>query len=172
MVVLPRSRDGTGILARPRGQAKGAAHFDCNRRERRVSVKSNREDRIEASIDAHEIEQVVVPFTAGDGMPLNLLHLRGPRPASRGPVLLVHGAGVRANLFRPPTDTTIAQALLAHGYDVWLENWRASIDLPPSPWTLDKAALYDHPKAIETIVRETNSDRIKAISTARARPAS
>jgi poly(3-hydroxyalkanoate) synthetase len=104
-----------------------------------------------------------VPFTAGDGMPLNLLHLRGPRPASRGPVLLVHGAGVRANLFRPPTDTTIIQALLVHGYDVWLENWRASIDLPPNPWTLDKAALYDHPKAVETLAGETGADRIKAI---------
>ena len=118
---------------------------------------------IEASIDTHEIEQVVVPFTARDGMPLNLLHLRGPRPASRGPVLVVHGAGVRANLFRPPTDTTIVQALLAHGYDVWLENWRASIDVPPNQWTLDKAALYDHPKAVETIASETGADRIKAI---------
>jgi pimeloyl-ACP methyl ester carboxylesterase len=118
---------------------------------------------IETSIDTREIEQVVVPFTAGDGMPLNLLHLRGPSPASRGPVLLVHGAGVRANLFRPPTDTTVVQALLAHGYDVWLENWRASIDLPPNEWTLDKAALYDHPQAVETIAGETGADRIKAI---------
>ncbi len=104
-----------------------------------------------------------MPFIAGDGMPLNLLHLRGRQPATRGPVLLVHGAGVRANLFRPPTDTTIVGALLDHGYDVWLENWRASIDFPPNPWTLDKAALYDHPKAVETVVRETGADHIKAI---------
>jgi hypothetical protein len=70
---------------------------------------------------------------------------------------------VRANLFRPPTDTTIAGALLDHGYDVWLENWRASIDLPPNPWTLDQAALHDHPRAVETIVAHTGADRIKAI---------
>ncbi len=108
-------------------------------------------------------EQTIVPFVAGDGMPLNLIHVRGRKPASRGPVLLVHGAGVRANLFRPPTDTTIVTALLDHGYDVWLENWRASIDVPPSEWTLDKAALYDHPKAVETVARETGADRIKAI---------
>ena len=113
-----------------------------------------------------------MPFIAGDGMPLNLLHLRGRQPATRGPVLLVHGAGVRANLFRPPTDTTIVGALLDHGYDVWLENWRASIDFPPNPWTLDKAALYDHPKAVETMVRETGADRSRRSSTARARPAS
>jgi pimeloyl-ACP methyl ester carboxylesterase len=114
-------------------------------------------------LDSREIEQTVVPFTAADGMPLNLIHVRSPRPASRGPVLLVHGAGVRANLFRPPTETTIVAALLEHGYDVWLENWRASIDLPPNPWTLDKAALYDHPRAVETVVQQTGADRIKAI---------
>jgi hypothetical protein len=112
---------------------------------------------------ASEIEQTVVPFTAGDGMPLNLLNLRGRKPASRGPVLLVHGAGVRANLFRPPTDTTIVAALLDAGYDVWLENWRASIDLPPNSWTLDKAALYDHPHAVKTIMEQTGADKIKAI---------
>ncbi len=113
--------------------------------------------------DSSVIEQTVVPFTAADGMPLNLIHLHGPRPTSRGPVLLVHGAGVRANLFRPPTDTTIVAALLDHGYDVWLENWRASIDFPPNPWTLDQAALYDHPRAVQTVVQQTGADRIKAI---------
>ena len=82
---------------------------------------------------ANEIRHTTVPFTAGDGMPLNLIHVESSRPVSRGPVLLVHGAGVRAHLFVPPTQTTIVAALLAHGYDVWLENWRASIDLPPTP---------------------------------------
>ena len=112
---------------------------------------------------ANEIRHTTVPFTAGDGMPLNLIHVESPRPVSRGPVLLVHGAGVRAHLFVPPTQTTIVAALLAHGYDVWLENWRASIDLPPTPWTLDKAAVYDHPKAVDVIVQHTGADRIKAI---------
>src|SRR5205085_10053747 len=49
----------------------------------------------------------VVPFTAADGMPLNLHHVTGERPASRGPVLLVHGAGVRANIFRAPERRTV-----------------------------------------------------------------
>ena len=92
----------------------------------------------------------VVPFTAGDGLPLNLLHVRADAPPSRGPVLLVHGAGVRADLFRSPAHPNIVDALLAEGYDVWLLNWRASIDLPPNPWTLDQAALYDHPLAVQT----------------------
>ncbi|MBI3368595.1 MAG: esterase [Burkholderiales bacterium] len=107
--------------------------------------------------------QQIVPFDAGDGRPLNLIHLLGERPPSKGPVLLVHGAGVRANIFRPPVATTFADYLLAAGYDVWLENWRASIDLAPMEWTLDQAALYDHPAAVQTVCRETGARQIKAV---------
>lgn len=49
------------------------------------------------------------------------------------------------------------------GYDVWLENWRASIDLPPSEWDLDKAATYDHPAAVKKIVELTGRKSMKAI---------
>ncbi len=105
----------------------------------------------------------VVPFAAGDGMPLNLINIRGSKPPVKCPVLLVHGAGVRANIFRAPIETTIIDALIAEGYDVWLENWRASIDFPPNRWTLDQAALYDHPQAVKTIVSETGSSTLKAV---------
>jgi hypothetical protein len=110
-----------------------------------------------------ETSQQVVPFRAGDGMALNLIHVRGPHDPVRGPVIVVHGAGVRANLFRPPVGTTFVQALVEHGYDVWLENWRASIDMTPNEWTLDKAALYDHPKAVDTILAETGAKSLKAV---------
>ena len=47
---------------------------------------------------------VVVEFTTGDGQTLNLIHVLRPSVAPRrGPVLLVHGAGVRANIFRAPS---------------------------------------------------------------------
>jgi pimeloyl-ACP methyl ester carboxylesterase len=105
----------------------------------------------------------IIPFRAGDGMELNLIHVQGEQPPSRGPVLVVHGAGVRANLFRPPVGSTFVQALLEHGYDVWLENWRASIDLPPTEWSLDKAALYDHPRAVRTVLSETGASSLKAV---------
>lgn len=104
-----------------------------------------------------------VEFTAGDGFKCNLIHVQGDRPATRGPVLLVHGAGVRANIFRAPVQTTIVDYLIEHGYDVWLENWRASIDLPPNKWTLDQAARHDHPEAVRTVTRETGSPEVKAI---------
>jgi len=105
----------------------------------------------------------VVPFTSGDGFQCNLLNIRGAKPPSKGPVLLVHGAGVRANIFRAPVPTTIVDYLVERGYDVWLENWRASIDFMPNAWTLDQAALYDHPCAVKTVVKETGSSQIKAV---------
>jgi pimeloyl-ACP methyl ester carboxylesterase len=105
----------------------------------------------------------VVPFTAGDGFACNLIQVRGEREPHKGPVILVHGAGVRANIFRAPVATTLVDALVADGYDVWLENWRASIDFPPNHWTLDQAALHDHPKAVEKVVAETGWDKVKAV---------
>ena len=105
----------------------------------------------------------VVPFVSGDGFACNLIHVRGADPPRKGPVLLVHGAGVRANIFRPPVETTLVDFLVANGYDVWLENWRASIDLPPNPWTLDQAALYDHPEAVKTVLQETGEEHLKAV---------
>ncbi|MGX2041209.1 alpha/beta fold hydrolase [Methylocaldum sp. MU1018] len=106
----------------------------------------------------------IVPFTAGDGLALNLINVRSAdRAPTREPVILVHGAGVRANIFRTPDQTTVVDALVEAGYDVWLENWRASIDFAPNEWTLDQAALYDHPRAVRKIVEETGREKIKAI---------
>jgi len=110
-----------------------------------------------------EYTENIMPFTAGDDTELNLINVRGSNAPTKCPVILVHGAGVRANIFRAPVDTTIVDALIAEGYDVWLENWRASIDFPPHLWTLDQAALYDHPMAVKKIVEETGCTDIKAI---------
>jgi hypothetical protein len=105
----------------------------------------------------------VLPLNALDGTALTLVHIRGRYPATRGPVLLLHGAGVRAELFRPPSPRTLVDALLDEGWDVWLLNWRASIDLRPNPWTLDQAAVYDHPAAVQFILQTTGAQRLKAI---------
>jgi pimeloyl-ACP methyl ester carboxylesterase len=104
-----------------------------------------------------------VAFDAGDGFKLKLVNVRGERPPTRGPILLVHGAGVRGNIFRAPVESTVVDALIAEGFDVWLENWRASIEFPPNRWTLDQAARYDHPAAVKKVAEETGADRMKAI---------
>ncbi|MFC5148784.1 alpha/beta fold hydrolase [Streptomyces aureoversilis] len=105
----------------------------------------------------------VQPLKALDGRPLTLVHVQGRHPPTRGPVIVVHGAGVRAELFRPPLPRTFVDALLDDGWDVWLLNWRASIDLDPVPWTLDQAAAYDHPAAVAHVLDATGADRLKAV---------
>lgn len=105
----------------------------------------------------------VLPLTALDGRPLTLVHVRGKRPPTRGPVLLAHGAGVRAELFRPPLRRTFVDALIDAGWDVWMLNWRASIDLEPMSWTLDQAAAYDHPAAVAHVLAATGADRLRAV---------
>jgi hypothetical protein len=109
------------------------------------------------------LHEEIVPFTATDDYECNLVHVWGEEPPTKGPVLVSHGAGVRANVFRAPVETNFAEYLVQQGYDVWLENWRASIDLEPNEWTLDKAARYDHPAAVETVVEETGADSIQAV---------
>ncbi|WNG16716.1 alpha/beta hydrolase [Cystobacter fuscus] len=118
--------------------------------------------RANTVIYSHPREEIV-NFRAGDGKPLNLIRVRGSPAPVRGPVILVHGAGVRANIFRAPIRRTLVDTLVADGYDVWLENWRASIDVAPNEWTFDQAAVHDHPKAIETIVQKTGWNEVKAI---------
>jgi len=105
----------------------------------------------------------IVPFTAGDGTECNLVQVRGEHAPAKPPVLLVHGAGVRGNIFRAPSGRTLVDALVEAGHDVWLENWRASIDVPHNHWTLDQAAVLDHPAAVRTVVDESGSDEVKAV---------
>jgi len=114
-------------------------------------------------VSAHEHETTVVPFEAGDGQPLDLLHVTGRHAPVRGPVLLVHGAGVRADIFRPPLRTTLVDTLVDNGWDVWLENWRASIDHVPCRWTLDQAAVHDHPHAVRKVLEQTGADTLQAV---------
>jgi hypothetical protein len=107
-----------------------------------------------------KLGRAIIPFAVPDlEFPLNLHRLRRldddgrPRSPTRGPVLLVPGSGVRAEMYYgQPVGPSFAEYLLDRGYDVWVESWRASIDLPPNPYTLDQAAMIDHPRAVDTIL--------------------
>ena len=100
----------------------------------------------------------------GRELRLNCRRLRPVEGApKKGPVLLVHGAGVRANLFCPPSIITLPAMLSEAGYDVFLMNWRASIDLEPTQYTFDDAAVNDFPAAVETILRVAQAQTLKAV---------
>lgn len=117
-----------------------------------------------AEEQSHRDQFADVPFTAGDSLGLMLHNVKAPPSLSKkGPVLLVHGAGVRANIFNPPNDDTLPQMLSRAGYDVWTIDWRGSIETPPNPWTLDEAAVHDYPAAVAKIRELTGADTIKAV---------
>ena len=109
-------------------------------------------------------EPETVWFKARDGHWLNFKHLppAPERTVDRGPVILVHGAGVRANLLCPPTTLTLPAMLSAAGFDVWMLNWRSSIDLRPIEWNLDDAAVLDYPVAVKVVLEQTGRETLKA----------
>lgn len=107
----------------------------------------------------------ILPFLADDGRLINLHHINGRGRPTRGPVLLVCGLAMRANSFYgAPSRPTLVDALVDDGYDVWVENWRTSIDLPAEDYTLDGAAVYDHPAAIRKIRSETGVEELSAVA--------
>lgn len=88
---------------------------------------------------------------ARDGVALRLTRYKG---GTKGPVLLGHGLGVSSRIFTANTiDTNLAEFLVAHGYDTWLLDFRASIDLPASTrqFSGDEVAVYDYPAAVEAV---------------------
>lgn len=103
------------------------------------------------------------PFLARDGFPCHLQRVGDGSGSTKGPVLLVHGAGVRGNIFNPPNEHNLVEVLHNEGYDVWLENWRGSIECSPNEWNLDQVALNDHPAAVEEVCRISGAATIKAV---------
>ena len=61
---------------------------------------------------SHQFE--TIEFDAYDGVACNLKHLLNEN-ISKGPVLLVHGAGVRANIFNPRLTKTSSHSLPMKG---------------------------------------------------------
>lgn len=100
-----------------------------------------------------------------DGMRLTLTRTCADKTPTGVPVMMVHGAGVRSQIFRPPRpdDQQLDSMLATAGFDVWNLDWRASIDQSPNQWTLDRAAVYDYPAAVARIVEVTGAAEIRAL---------
>jgi cholesterol oxidase len=81
--------------------------------------------------------------------------------------MLTHGLGVSSLIFSIDTiETNLLEYLFEAGYDVWLLDYRVSIELN-SCWekfTGDEVALYDYPAAVEHIRRNVNCDDILVVA--------
>ena len=72
-----------------------------------------------------------IEFKTLDGHGLSFSRIVDSQSSRSDPVLLVHGAGVRSNIFSPPHQKSLDQVLVRAGYAVWKLDWRASIEHDP-----------------------------------------
>jgi len=102
-------------------------------------------------------------FNTADGVRLRLTRYRG---GDKGPVMLVHGLGVSSLAFATDTiETNMTEYLYANGYDVWLLDYRSSIEMPvvTTQHTADDIARYDWPAAVDTVRQITGADSIQVV---------
>ncbi|MCA1675241.1 MAG: choline dehydrogenase, partial [Actinobacteria bacterium] len=103
------------------------------------------------------------PFVTADGVQLLLTRYQG---GAKGPVILSHGLGISSRIFSIDTiETNLLEFLYAHGYDVWLLDYRASIELSASAgrFTGDDVAKYDYPAAVATVRAVTASETVQMV---------
>jgi cholesterol oxidase len=116
-------------------------------------------DRRPLRVDPPEVHTV----TTSDGVTLRLTRYKG---GGKGPVILSHGLGVSSLIFSIDTiDTNMLEFLFAKGYDVWLLDFRASIDLPASraASTGDDVAMKDYPAAVDEVRRQTGARDVQMV---------
>jgi cholesterol oxidase len=102
-------------------------------------------------------------FQTSDHVSLRLTRYQG---GSKGPVILSHGLGVSSLIFAIDTiETNLLEYLYAHGYDVWLLDYRASIALPASAMqsTADDVATKDYPAAVATVRNLTGAQDVQMV---------
>ncbi len=98
-----------------------------------------------------------------DGKRLRLTRFRG---GDKGPVIFTHGLGVSSLIFSIDTiDTNMLEYLYASGYDCWLLDFRASIDLPycEEQFTADDVATKDYPAAVGKVREVTGRESVQMI---------
>jgi cholesterol oxidase len=81
-------------------------------------------------------------------------------------VILAHGLGVSSRIFSIDTiDTNLVEFLALHGYDVWLLDYRASVELPASKkqFSGDDIARYDYPAAVKEVRRLTGETSVQLL---------
>ncbi len=102
----------------------------------------------------------IYPVITDDGVTLRLTRYRG---GEKGPLLVAHGLGVSSSIFTIDTiETNLLEYVFARGYDVWLLDYRASIELRSSrsQFSGDDVATRDFPAAVQ---RGTGEDRRRSV---------
>lgn len=102
--------------------------------------------------------------TTTDQQNLRLARYQG---GSKGPVILSHGLGVSSSIFSTDTiENNLLEYLFAHGYDVWLLDYRASIDLPAAntEFSADEIALYDYPAVVAKVLEVTGARDVQMVA--------
>lgn len=82
----------------------------------------------------------------------------------KGPVMLASGFAMSAtSLLAPTVHPNLVEFLLDGGYDVWLFDYRAGIDLPSADtqFTVDDIAHLDWPRAIDEVREVTGADTVQ-----------
>lgn len=106
----------------------------------------------------------IYSFDAEDKVQLRMTRYKG---GDKGPVLLTHGLGVSSRIFTIDTiETNLTEFLCERGYDVWLLDYRVSIELNSAdePYTGDDVAKYDYPAAVKLIREKTGAEEIQVVA--------
>jgi cholesterol oxidase len=101
--------------------------------------------------------------TIGDDAFLRLTRYQA---GDKGPVIMATGFGMSSHSFVAPTvDKNLAEFLAERGYDVWLFDYRAGIDLPSAAtqFTIDDIARCDWPLAVKQVRDVTGRDDVQAL---------
>ena len=102
-------------------------------------------------------------FKTTDGVGLRLTRYQG---GTKGPVILSHGLGVSSLIFSMDTiETNLLEYLFANGYDVWLLDYRSSIELPAATLQAsgDDVATKDYPAAVAKVIELTGAPTVQMV---------
>ena len=106
-------------------------------------------------------------FQTADGKTLRLTRYNNDGANPRARCCFTHGLGVSSLIFSIDTiDTNLLEYMVERGYDCWLLDFRASIDLPYARerWTADDCAKYDYQPAVDLIRRETGAPSVQVMA--------
>jgi len=93
------------------------------------------------------------------------LRLTRYRCGDKGPLVMATGFGMSSHSFLAPTiEQNLTEYLAQQGYDIWLFDYRAGIDLPSArtEFTIDDIARTDWPTAVRKVLEETGRDDVQA----------